>query len=111
MICAAVERCYGIDVGETFLAVCMMCGPLTGEPRVERRRFGTIRAELERLRAWLIEEQVRHMAMESTGSYRKLIFNVLEDSVEMLLANAQQVKTRKGRKTDDKDGWRQVIFS
>jgi len=96
MICAAVERCAGIDVGKRFLAVCVMCGPLTEEPRVERRRFGTTRAELERLRAWLVDEEVTHAVMESTGSYWKPVFNVLEDSVQVLLANAQQVKTRKG---------------
>jgi transposase len=105
MISAAVERCAGIDVGKRFLAVCIMCGALTGEPRVERRRFGTTRAELERLRDWLRDEEITHAVMESTGSYWKPVFNVLEDSVQVLLANAQQVKTRKGHKTDDKDGW------
>jgi transposase len=72
---------------------------------VERRRFGTTRAELERLRDWLRDEEITHAVMESTGSYWKPVFNVLEDSVQVLLANAQQVKTRKGHKTDDKDGW------
>jgi transposase len=105
MICAAVERCAGIDVGKTFLAVCLMSGPLDGEPRVERRRFGTIRSELEKLRDWLQEEGVTHVVMESTGSYWKPVFNVLEDSVRVYLANPQEVKTRKGHKTDDKDGW------
>jgi transposase len=104
MICAAVERCAGIDVEKRFLAVCMMCGPLTEEPRVERGRFGTTRGELERLRDWLVEERVTHVVMESTGSYWKPVSNVLEDSVQVLPANAQQVKTRKGHKTDDKDG-------
>ena len=47
MISAAIERCAGIDVGKKFLAVCVMVGPLEGEPRVEIRKFGTIRAELE----------------------------------------------------------------
>ena len=50
MICAAIERCAGIDVGKKFLAVCIMTGPLDAEARVERRRFGTITAELESLR-------------------------------------------------------------
>ena len=35
MISAAIERCAGIDVGKKFLAVCVMVGPLEGEPRVE----------------------------------------------------------------------------
>ena len=47
MICAAVERCAGIDVGKKTLSVCVMVGPLQGEPHVERRRFLTIRAELD----------------------------------------------------------------
>jgi len=105
MIPAAIERCAGIDVGKRFLAVCVMVGPLTGEPRVERRRYGTITAELKQLRDWLQEEGVTHVVMESTGSYWKPVFNVLEEALEVYLANPQQVKNRKGHKTDDKDGW------
>jgi transposase len=105
MICAAIERCAGIDVGKTFLAVCLMTGPLEGEPRVERRRFGTVTAELEKLRDWLRQEGITHVVMESTGSYWKPVFNVLETAVKVYLANPQEVKNRKGHKTDDKDGW------
>ena len=45
------------------------------------------------------------MVMESTGSYWKPVFNVLEDGVKVYLANPQEVKNRKGHKTDNKDGW------
>src|SRR6202162_1036093 len=105
MISASIERCAGIDVGKKFLAVCIMVGPLEGEPRVEIRKFGTIRAELDGLRDWLKQQGVTHVVMESTGSYWKPVFNVLEDSVKVYLANPQEVKVRKGHKTDDKDGW------
>jgi len=105
MINAAIERCAGIDVGKKFLAVCILTGPLKGEPRVERRRFGTTTAELESLREWLKAEGVTDVVMESTGSYWKPVFNVLEGSVKVSLANSQEVRNRKGHKTDDKDGW------
>jgi transposase len=105
MICAAVERCAGIDVGKKWLSVCVMTGPLNEEARVERQRFGVTVADLERLRGWLVQQAVTHVVMESTGSYWKPIFNVLEDSVKVYLANSFEVKTRKGHKTDDKDGW------
>jgi len=105
MISAAIERCAGIDVGKKFLAVCVMVGPLQGEPQVEIRKFGTIRAELEGLRDWLQQQGVTHVVMESTGSYWKPVFNVLEDAVKVYLANPQEVKNRKGHKTDNKDGW------
>jgi transposase len=105
MICAAVERCAGIDVGKKVLSVCLMVGPLEGDPRVERRQFLTIHADLERLRWWLKREQITHVVMESTGSYWKPVFNVLEGTVQVYLANSQEVKNRRGHKTDDKDGW------
>src|SRR5215467_7866129 len=92
MISAAIERCAGIDVGKKFLSVCVMVGPLKGEPQVEIRKFGTIRAELEALRAWLKQQGVTHVVMESTGSYWKPVFNVLEDAVKVYLANPQEVK-------------------
>jgi hypothetical protein len=36
---------------------------------------------------------------------RKPIFNVLEDSLTVVLANAEDVKGRKEHKTDPKDSW------
>lgn len=105
MISAAIERCAGIDVHKKFLAVCVMVGPLEGEPRIEKRRYGTTVAELNDLREWLRSQGVTHVVMESTGSYWKPVFNVLEDAVRVYLANPQEVKNRKGHKTDDKDGW------
>jgi len=105
MIDAEIERCAGIDVGKTFLAVCVMTGPLQEEPHTEQRHFGTNTTELEGLRDWLQREGVTHVVMESTGSYWKPVFNVLEGSVKIYLANPQEVKNRKGHKTDDKDCW------
>jgi transposase len=44
--------------------------------------------------------------MESTGSYWKPVFNILEGRVKVALANPHEVKARKGQKTDNKDaGW------
>ncbi len=82
MISAAIERCAGIDVHKKFLAVCVMVGPLEGEPRIEKRRYGTTVAELNDLREWLQSQGVTHVVTESTGSYWKPVFNVLEEAVE-----------------------------
>jgi transposase len=41
--------------------------------------------------------------MESTGAYWKPVFNVLEGTVIVILANAHEVKARKGHKTDPND--------
>jgi len=103
MIDAVIERCAGIDVGKRFLVVCVMTGPLDAEPKTEIRKFGTIVAELERLRDWLIAERCSHAVMESTGSYWKPVFNILEDGIQVILANAYDVQNRRGHKTDPND--------
>jgi transposase len=105
MISASIERCAGIDVGKKWLAVCIMVGALDAEPRTETRRFGTNVADLESLRDWLKQEGITHTVMESTGSYWKPVFNILEGSLTVYLANPHQVKPRKGHKTDNKDGY------
>jgi len=105
MIPAILERCAGIDVGKTEVAVCLMTGEAAAEPRVEYRDFKTFTADLEQMRDWLVEAGCTHVLMESTGSYWKPIFNVLEDRLQVRVANAEDVKGRKGHKTDKQDSW------
>jgi transposase len=103
MISAVVERCIGIDVGKKFVVACLMVGPAAEDPRVELRQFGTFNEDLLRLRDWIATEQCTHAVMESTGSYWKPVFNVLEETVTVVLANPHEIKMRKGHKTDWKD--------
>jgi transposase len=103
MIPAVIERCAGIDVGKTFLTVCLLTGPADGEPKVETRKFSTFHSGLEALGRWLSEEKCTQAVMESTGCYWKPVFNILETKVKVILANGQDVKGRKGHKTDWND--------
>jgi transposase len=103
MLEVKAERCAGIDVGKKFLAVCVMMGPANQKPVVEVRRFGTNVKELERLRTWLQETGCSEAVMESTGSYWKPVFNILEGSLKIILANPEQVKALRGKKTDPND--------
>jgi transposase len=59
--------------------------------------------DLFRLKSWLSEHGITHVAMESTGPYWKPVFNILEDSFDVILANARHIKNVPGRKTDVKD--------
>jgi transposase len=59
--------------------------------------------DLNKLKEWLLECKVTHVAMESTGVYWKPIYNVLEDSFTLVLVNAQHIKNLPGRKTDVQD--------
>ena len=105
MIRAILECCAGIDVGKRLVVVCVMTGPADGEAREETRKYGTTNADLEKLRDWLKDCGCAHAVMESTGSYGKPIFNVLETTPGMpiVLANSQMVKNLRGHKTDPND--------
>jgi transposase len=104
MIEAVIERCAGIDVGRKFVVVCTMIGEANAVPRYEIRKFLTLNHQLEQLREWLHENQCTHVVMESTGSYWKPIFHVLDDGkLQVVLANSQHVKNLRGHKTDRND--------
>ena len=95
-------RCCGIDVHKESLVACLRVqdGRRT---RREVQSFGTTTAEILGLHAWLAEAECTHVAMESTGVYWQPVFNLLEGSVAVILANAHHIKAVPGRKTDVKD--------
>jgi transposase len=96
------ERCCGLDVHKERVVACVRTpGPRRSRGQV--RTFGTTTSELLRLCDWLTENEVTHVAMESTGVYWKPVFNVLEGTCEVLLVNAQHIKAVPGRKTDVRD--------
>jgi transposase len=97
------ERCAGIDVGKRFVLCCVLTAAANEEPCPRTLRFDTTVAALIRLREWLVAERITHVVMESTGSYWIPIFNILEDHFVVVLANPEEVKNRKGHKTDRKD--------
>jgi transposase len=97
------RRVAGLDVHKKTVVATRM--QVTDEDRAqwETRTFGTTTPDLLQLHDWLLEWQVTHAAMESTGDYWKPVYNVLEDTFELLVVNAKHVKHVPGRKTDVKD--------
>lgn len=90
--------CCGLDVHKASVVACA----ITPKGK-ETRTFGTVTAELLKLKEWLSECKVTHVAMESTGVFWKPIYNLLEDNFSLMLVNAQHIKAVPGRKTDVKD--------
>jgi transposase len=97
------ERCAGLDVHKRNVVVCAITPDPSGHRHKERQTFSTMTPDLLRLRTLLKDLGVTHVAMESTASYWKPIFNVLEGHLEVLIVNAQHLKAVPGRKTDIKD--------
>jgi transposase len=69
----------------------------------EVRTFGTATADLLALADWLTSQACTHVAMESTGVYWKPIWHVLDAQFELVLANALQIRSVPGRKSDVND--------
>lgn len=96
---AVYERCCGIDVHKKVIVSCLRIGR-----KQETREFGTSTSELRELANWLQENDCQIAAMESTGSYWKPVYNVLEVlGQEVIVVNAHHIKNVPGRKTDVKD--------
>ncbi|GIP16212.1 IS110 family transposase [Paenibacillus montaniterrae] len=100
---AILERCAGLDVHQESVVACVLSGPLDKRPRKEIKTFGTTTNELLNLLDWLTDRACTHVAMESTGVYWKPVWNILQESFTLVLANAKKIKNVPGRKTDVKD--------
>jgi transposase len=85
----------GIDVGsrEHYVAV--------GQGKEHVRRFGVYTADLIELCQWLKDSKITSVALESTGSYWKNLFVMLQQhELNPILVNGRFTKNLKGKKTD-----------
>jgi transposase len=95
--------CAGLDVHKQTVVACVLRPPAAGHARKEVRTFATTTNALLALADWLHTAGCTHVAMESTGSYWKPVYNILEGGCTLLLVNAQHIKKVPGRKTDVSD--------
>lgn len=94
------DRVCGLDVHKATIVACV----LVPHKKKQVRSFGANLGDLHELLGWLQSEGVTDLAMESTGSYWKPVYNVLEgQGIELLVVNPAHMKAVPGRKTDVKD--------
>lgn len=93
------DKCCGIDVHKKLIVACFKQGN-----KQESREFGATTRELLALADWLKEGNCEMVAMESTASYWKPLYNILEScDLKAMVVNANHMKAVPGRKTDVKD--------
>ncbi|HEV8190279.1 MAG TPA: IS110 family transposase, partial [Ktedonobacterales bacterium] len=97
------KHCCGLDVHKKFVVACLLRTSAEGSTEKEIRTFSTMTNELLTLCDWLGAAGCTHVVMESTASFWRPIYNLLESQVELLVVNAAHVKAVPGRKTDVKD--------
>lgn len=88
----------GIDVGSRSHYVAI------GQRDEDVKEFGVYNEDLMALAQWLLDNQVKTVAMESTGTYWQSLFTTLQGvGLEVILCNGKFTKNIKGKKTDVKD--------
>lgn len=92
-------RCCGLDIHKKTVVACV----ITPEEK-EIRTFSTMTEDILAMVDWIKNKGCTHVAMESTGSYWKPIYNILEiEGLNPMVVNANHIKNVPGRKTDVKD--------
>jgi transposase len=85
----------GIDVGSRshFVAI--------GQSKEDIQEFGVYNEDLAALTQWLLDNDITHAAMESTGTYGQTLFSTLQEAgIVVTLCNGKFTKNIKGKKTD-----------
>ena len=93
------DNCCGIDVHKKLIVACFRKGN-----KQEIREFGATTRQLLEMADWLKDGGCEMAAMESTASYWKPLYNILESSgLNAMVVNARHMKAVPGRKTDVRD--------
>lgn len=95
----------GIDIGSRQIFVSIEGGPV--------KSFETFTSDLETLKAYLLEQKVTSVAMEATGNYWYVLYDILMDGgLDVWVVDGRQTRQVPGRKTDVKDcQWIQQLHS
>ena len=80
--------CCGLDIHQQVVVACLLITDPDGTVHKETRTFSTMTQDLLALGDWLRAAGCTHIAMESTSSYWRPVYNLLEGHFELLVANA-----------------------
>lgn len=102
--------CCGVDVHKSFL-VAVIIKDAQPKPQYIKKRFSTFNNDLIEFKKWLISNDCLFLCMESTGKYWIPVYNILENKINVTIANPKWVRAIKGEKDDNKDAkWIAELF-
>ena len=85
----------GIDIGSRSHYVAI------NQEHSDVKEFGVYADQLKELVKWLMDNDIKTVAMEATGSYWQNLYTELQNSeIEVILTNGKFTKNIKGKKTD-----------
>jgi transposase len=95
--------CCGVDVHKKFIVATIASTDNSNITTYKTRKFTTYTNDLLNFKKWLSDNNCSVVCMESTGKYWIPVFNILEDSCDITIANPKYIKAIPGKKTDKKD--------
>lgn len=83
-----------IDVHKKFL-IATIIKPTKGiQPSYQKKRFSTFNGDIHCLKSWLLDIDCHNVCMESTGKYQIPVFNLLENEINVTIANPKWIGDR-----------------
>ena len=107
-----VERVAALDLGKAGLEACVRVPhpQRPGRRMQELRGYGTTTAQLWAMAAWLRHWHVQRVVMESTSTYWKGVYYLLEaEGFDCWLVNAREVKNVPGRACRVRTPWHERL--
>ena len=75
--------CCGLDVHKKVIVATIVTTDNAGISSYKLRSFSTINSDLKLFHDWLLENNCKHVCMESTGKYWIPVYNYLEADIEV----------------------------
>ena len=89
------QTCCGVDVHKSFLVATIIKTTSGVQPSYQKKRFSTFNNSILAFKQWLLDNSCRDVCMESTGKYWVPVFNLLEDELNVTIANPKLVNKQK----------------
>ncbi len=96
-----LQKVFGMDVHKDMMVIGKLAA---GDSNKETRKFGVSQREIQTAIDWLKKDDCMNGVMESTGIYWVPVYTQFKEAgFNVCVANAYQVKSVPGRKSDFKD--------
>lgn len=92
------QICCGVDVHKKFIVATLASTDSENITTYKTKTFQTFTHDLIEFKNWLLSNNCNEMCMEITGKYWVPIYNILEDSCNITLANPKFIKNIPGKK-------------
>ena len=86
------QTCCGVDVHKSFLVATIIKTTSGVQPSYQKKRFSTFNNSILEFKQWLLDNSCRDVCMESTGKYWVPVFNLLEEEINVTIANTRIIR-------------------